>query len=102
MDISELLSQPHHMNPGLAARYLEGFAAAMASAGHTRFTISGYVDSAIHFGGWAEASGLDYTDIHEQTIQAFGAHRCECPGGRRERRVSAGVLLSVRPSKSNL
>ena len=28
MDISELLSQPHHMNPGSAAPYLEGFAAA--------------------------------------------------------------------------
>lgn len=88
MDISKLLSQPHHINPGLAARYLEGFAGAMASSGHTRLTISGYLDSAIHFGGWAEASGLDFADISEQTVQAFGTHRCECPGGRREGRIS--------------
>jgi integrase/recombinase XerD len=95
MDISKLLSQPHHMNPGIAARYLEGFAAAMASSGHTRLTISGYLDSAIHFGGWVEASGLDFADINEQTIQAFGAHRCECPGGRREGRVSRAYSKRV-------
>src|SRR5215831_5997099 len=79
MDISELLSHPHHMNPASAARYLEGFATAMAAVGHTALTISGYLDSAIHFGGWVETSGLDFKNINEQTIQAFGAHRCACP-----------------------
>ena len=68
MDISELLSHPHHMNPGTAARYLEGFATAMAVVGHTALTISGYLDSAIHFGGWLEASGLDFANMNEQTI----------------------------------
>jgi hypothetical protein len=92
---SQLLSQPHHMNPGGAACYLEGFAAAMASVGHTPGTIRGYLDSAIHFGGWVEASGLNFADINEQTIQAFGAHRCERPGGRRERRVSRGYTARV-------
>lgn len=95
MDISKLLSQPHHLNPGIAARYLEGFAATMASVGHTPLTISGYLDSAIHFGGWVEASGLDFANINEQTIQAFGAHRCECPGGRREKRVSRAYTKRV-------
>jgi len=95
MDISELLSRPHHMNPGIAALHLEGFAAAMASSGHTRSTISGYLDSAIHFGGWVEASGLAAADINEQTLPAFGAHRCECPGGRREGRVSRAYTKRV-------
>src|SRR5579871_2841602 len=85
MNISELLSHPHHMNPGSAARYLESFATAMAPVGHTALTISGYLDSAIHFGGWLEASGLDFANINEQTIRAFGAHRCECPGAARRR-----------------
>ena len=80
MDISELLSQPHDMNPGSAAPYLEGFAAQMASVGHTSLTIGFYLGSAIHFGGWLEARGLDFADIDEETIKAFGAHRCECPG----------------------
>jgi hypothetical protein len=35
MEISELQSQPHDMNPGSAAPYLEGFVAQRASVGHT-------------------------------------------------------------------
>ena len=88
MNISELLTRPHDMNPGRAAPYLEGFAARMASVGHTSFTINGYLDSAIHFGGWAEATGLDFANINEETIKAFGAHRCECPGRRSQKHVS--------------
>jgi site-specific recombinase XerD len=95
MEISELLSQPHHMNPGIVARYVEGFAAEMASAGYTALTIRGYLDSAIHFGGWVQANGLDFTSIDEQTIQAFGVHRCECPGGRRQKRVSDAYARRV-------
>jgi site-specific recombinase XerD len=95
MEISELLSHPHHMKPGSAALYLEGFAAAMAAVGHTGLTIRGYVDSAIHFGGWVEARGLDFANINEQTIRAFGAHRCECPGSRLEKRVSRAYTKRV-------
>ena len=86
MEISELLSQPHDMNPGSTAPYLEGFATQMASVGYTSLTIGFYLGSAIHFGGWVEASGLDFVDINEETIRAFGAHHCECPG-RRSRNV---------------
>ena len=42
MEILELLSQTHDMKPGSAAPYLEGFAAHMASVGHTPLTISFY------------------------------------------------------------
>jgi integrase/recombinase XerD len=96
MEISELLSQPHDMNPGSAASYLEGFAAQMASVGHTSLTISFYLGSAIHFGGWVEARGLDFADISEDTIKAFGAHRCECPGRRSQKRVSRAYTARVR------
>ena len=51
MEISELLSQPHDMNPGRAAPYLEGFAAPMASVGHTSLTIGLYLGLGIHFVG---------------------------------------------------
>jgi len=95
MDISELLSQPHEMNPGSAAPYLEGFAAQMASLGHTSWTISFYLGSAIHFGGWLEASGLDFAYIDEETIKAFGEHRCECPGRRSQKRVSRAYTARV-------
>ncbi|MEA2874559.1 MAG: hypothetical protein QOH67_4752 [Hyphomicrobiales bacterium] len=95
MEISELLSQPHHMNPGSAAPYLESFAARMASLGHTSLTISFYLDSAIHFGGWLEARGLDLAGLNEETVKAFGAHRCQCPGGRSQKRVSRAYTARV-------
>jgi len=95
MEISELLSQSHDMNPGSAAPYLEGFAVQMASVGYPLSTIRGYLDSAIHFGGWLEARGLDFTDINEEAIKAFGAHRCECPGRRRQERVSRAYTARV-------
>lgn len=88
MDISELLKQSHDMNPGGAAPYLEGFCAQMAAVGYTWLTINGYLSSAIHFGGWVEATGLDFADINVETIQAFRAHRCRCPGRRTQKHVS--------------
>src|SRR5664279_4056101 len=95
MDISKLLSRPHDMNPGSAAPYLEAFAAQMALVGHTSWTISFYLGSAIHFGGWLEAKGLDFADIDEETIKAFGAHRCECPGRRHGKYVSRACTARV-------
>jgi len=88
MNISEFLTRPHDMNPGSAAPYLEGFGAQMAAVGYTQLTIYGYLSSAIHFGGWVEANDLDFAGINEETIQAFGAHRCECPGRRAQKHVS--------------
>ena len=61
MDITQLLARPHDMNVGDAARYLEGFAAEMASVGYSPLTIGGYLDSVIHFGGWLQARGLSLT-----------------------------------------
>jgi len=82
MDISQLLARPHDMNVGEAARYIESFAAEMASAGYSPLTISGYLDSVTHFGGWLQGRGLSLTAIDEKIVKAFGAHRCECPGRR--------------------
>lgn len=95
MEIFELLSQPHDMNPGSAAPYLEGFAAHMALVGYTPLTISFYLGSAIHFGGWLEAGGLDFTDVNEETVKAFGAHRCKCPGRRSHEGVSRSYTARV-------
>jgi hypothetical protein len=32
-------------------------------------TISGYLDSAIHFGGWLGAQGASFLDIDEKTVK---------------------------------
>jgi hypothetical protein len=100
MDIAQLLARPHAMNVGDAARYLEGFAAEMASVGYSPLTIGGYLDSVIHFGGWLQARGLSLRAINEKIVRAFGAHRCKCPGRRSypsvSRRYGARVERFVR------
>jgi integrase/recombinase XerD len=95
MDISELLTRPHDMNPGSAAPYLDGFGSQMAAVGYAWLTIDGYLSSAIHFGGWVEASGLDFAHINEEIIQAFAAHRCQCPGRRAQKHLSLHYVARV-------
>jgi len=95
MDISQLLARPHDMNVGEAARYIESFAAEMASAGYSPLTISGYLDSVTHFGGWLQGRGLSLTAIDEKIVKAFGAHRCECPGRRSYPSVSRAYVARV-------
>jgi integrase/recombinase XerD len=96
MDIAQLLGRPHSMHVGDADPYLEGFAAEMASVGYTPLTIGGYLDSAIHFGGWLKAQGLSLVDIDEKIVKAFGAHRCQCPGHRGHHSVSRSYIARVR------
>ena len=95
MDIAQLLARPHDMNVGDAARYLEGFAAEMASVGCSPLIIGGYLDSVIHFGGWLQARGLSLTAINEKIVKAFGAHRCKCPGRRSYPTVSRAYMSRV-------
>jgi integrase/recombinase XerD len=83
------------MKPGSASPYLERFATALASVGYTSLTINDFLRSAIHFGGWMEANGLNFTNTNEETIRTFGAHRCECPGSRRQKRVSRDYTARV-------
>ncbi len=96
MDIAQLLARPHSMHHGDAYPYLESFAAEMASVGYTPLTIGGYLDSAIHFGGWLKAQGLSLVDIDEKIVKTFGAHRCQCPGHRSHHSVSRSYIARVR------
>lgn len=81
MDISGLLSA-HRMNPGDAVRHLEGFATELASLGYASLTINEFLTSAIHFGGWLQAGNISLAEVGEQTVSAFAAHRCRCPGSK--------------------
>jgi len=67
----------------------------MAAVGFAELTIAGYMNSAIHFGGWLEARGVSLSDIDENTVKAFGAHRCQCPGHRRHKCLSRHYLARV-------
>jgi integrase/recombinase XerD len=95
MDIFQLLERSQNMILGNTAPYLKGFATEMASAGYARLTIRGYLDSAIHFGQWVEAEGLNFANIDEEIVKAFGAHRCECVGRRSHQRLSRRYVARV-------
>ena len=95
MDIFQLLERSQDMFLGNTAAYLEGFATEMASAGYARLTIRGYLDSAIHFGQWVEAGGLNFANIDEEIVKAFGAHRCECVGRHSQQRLSRRSVARV-------
>src|SRR5262249_37732717 len=88
MDSSQLRERPDYVGVGNAARYLEEFANQMASAGYAPLTIRAYLDSAIHFGKWAEAGGLNFAETTDESINAFGKHRCKCPGRHSQQRLS--------------
>lgn len=88
MEISEILARPHRMDPGRETPFLEGFASELASVGHSSLTINGYLGPAIHFAMWLKSRGLDFAAVSEETIKAFAAHRCQCPGTRKPQRVS--------------
>jgi len=95
MNIAQLLARPHNMSVGEAAPYLEGFVTEMAAVGYTELTIGGYLDSAIHFGGWLETQSVRLSGIDENTVKAFGAHRCQCPGHRSHKCLSRHYLARV-------
>ena len=95
MEFSEILTRPHHMNPGSTTPFLRGFVAELASVGYSSLTIAGYLDSAIHFGGWVETKGLEVAHINEEMIRVFGAHRCKCPGNRTQKYVSRAYIARV-------
>lgn len=95
MDSSQLLARSGNFRVGNAALYLEGFAAEMASVGYAALTIRGYLDSAIHFGKWAEAGGLSLAEITDESLTAFGRHRCKCPGCRGLQRLSRRYLVRL-------
>ena len=89
MNIAQLLARPHDMSVG------EGFVTEMAAVGFAELTIAGYMNSAIHFGGWLEAQGVSLSGIDENTVKAFGAHCCQCPGHRSRKRLSRHYLARV-------
>lgn len=95
MNIAQLLARSHDMSVGEVAPYLEGFVAEMAAVGYAELTIAGYMNSAIHFGGWLEAQSVSLLDIDENTVKVFGAHRCQCPGHRSHKCLSRHYLARV-------
>jgi len=89
-------SRRPHLDAGALAPMVEQFTNDLVVLGHTRFTVSGFSDSARHFADWICRSGIALCDLDDGTIEQFAQHQCLCSGGRRLHRVSKKYVNRVR------
>jgi site-specific recombinase XerD len=85
----------HFLTPGCLEPYLNNFTAELTSAGYKTLTISNYWQSIAHFGTWMQYECFGVYDIDAQVVAAFGDHRCHCPGGRRNKKLSRRYVARV-------
>ena len=85
----------HFLSPGCLGPYLDKFTAELTSAGYKPLTISIYMNSVAHFGTWMQYKRIAIDDINAEVVAAFGEHRCECPGGRRYKKLSRRYVTRV-------
>lgn len=67
-----------------AGPYVDGFAAALNTAGYARLSGGSLLRYAVHLGLWADRHGVMTQEIDEPVVDGFGEHlpRCDCPGQR--------------------
>lgn len=68
------------LRAGRMGPFVDGFAAALKTAGYAWDTARGYLRASAHFGMWAEAEGLGIGALDEQALAGFAQHlgRCAC------------------------
>jgi len=91
-----LPSRRPHMDAGALGPMVEQFTYELIALGHTRFTVSGFNDSARHFADWTCRAGIAPCEVDSGTIDEFAQHACMCPGGRRGHLVSMNYVRRVR------
>ncbi|MER9445779.1 hypothetical protein NKI79_31570 [Mesorhizobium sp. M0340] len=69
--------------------FVEAFTNRLVSLGYTRLTVSGYQDSARHFGQWLRLTKIAVAAVDDDAVRRFARHRCRCPGIRRVDYLSA-------------
>ena len=85
----------HFLTPGCLGPYLDKFAAWLTSTGYAPLSVSSYLQSVAHFGTWMQYKRITLGDIDAEVVAAFGDHQCECPGGRRRKRLSRRYVARV-------
>lgn len=84
------------LNAGPLQPLIDAFIAELRAQRHTSLTVSGYEDSARHFGDWLCRSNIDLGQVDEDVVRSFAGHRCRCSGVRRQDHVSAKYVRRVR------
>lgn len=86
----------HLMNAGPLQPLIDAFIGELQARRHTSLTVAGYEHSARHFADWLCRNNIDLGGVDEDVVRRFAGHRCQCPGGRRQNRVSAKYVRRVR------
>jgi site-specific recombinase XerD len=84
------------MDPGALLPFVEAFSSRLLTHGYTRLTVTGYEDSARHFGQWLRCTEIAVTEIDDNVVRRFERHRCRCPGTRRVDQLSAKYVNRAR------
>jgi site-specific recombinase XerD len=75
--------------------YLADFTVHLYDLGFSFLTIKGYRDSICHFGTWMEMKQITVASLDESVVLAFAKHNCNCPGGRKNKRLSQKYIARV-------
>lgn len=89
-------NKPRTMDAGSLAPLVADFGRQLKALGHTHLTVTGYDDSARHFGEWLTQNGIEMAEIDEAVIERFARHRCHCPGNRQSKPMSKKYVRRVR------
>ncbi|MFC3725700.1 tyrosine-type recombinase/integrase [Neoaquamicrobium sediminum] len=84
------------MDPGALRPFVEAFTSRLLTLGYARLTVSGYEDSARHFGQWLRRTKIAVAEVDDDAIRRFSRHRCRCPGIRRADYLSAKYVNRAR------
>lgn len=86
----------HYMDAGPLQPLVLAFSDTLTTRLHSPLTVAGYENAARHFADWLCRSGITLRSVDESVVLRFARHRCRCPGGRRQGRVSDHYVRRVR------
>jgi integrase/recombinase XerD len=84
------------MDAGSLQPFVLAFSDTLMARLHSPLTVVAYENAARHFADWLCRSGIPLRCVDETVVLRFARHRCRCPGGRRQDRVSDHYVRRVR------
>lgn len=96
--ISDYLREPRmleRVRSSIIGPFIDGFAAMLAEAGHTPYTIRKRIRSVVHAGRWAEHRGIGLTSWDDSILTRFRRHLSQCNCSKPNKGVFRHALVGV-------
>lgn len=75
--------------------HIDGFAATLAEAGYSPYTIRGYIRAAVHVARWADRRGIEIASWEDDIIPRFRRHLSQCRCITRNKGVFGDAIPGV-------